>query len=232
MTREELERIYEEDARRYYLSIPIEDTIDPAAQGETRSITLSSFDWISVYRPDFECFNELLIRYLDPEREGRVVPNNFVVVHPEPIKVHDVFDVLEQPVGPTLVIDYINDYRNPLSYNWHYDCYEQQLKVPYYLCAYPIEKRLTLYRLVDGKYREVAPNEAGRHPIADLEVEVGWHEGWMRFWFRGKMVPTPGEMYTEMKVAESKKKAMDAETRAIEAEIARLREELAKTKPG
>lgn len=223
----ELVRAYDEAERAYYRSLDPEDTIDPVCQATTRAIVLSNFGLIRSSRPDIQCFNELLIRYPRPDGStGRAVPNNFVVMHPEPVAVYDSFDTAGQPAKPLLVIDYITELRNPEAYKHNPDRYGRELRVPYYLVAYPEEKRFTLYRLTDGGYADVPPNESGRFPVPELEVEVGMHDGWMRFWFGCELVKTPAEMYQELQALRA-----EHQTRlAVEAEIARLREELARVR--
>lgn len=223
----DLVRAYEEAERAYYRSLDPEDTIDPVCQATTRAIVLSSFGLMRSSRPDIQCFNELLIRYPRPDGSaGRVVPNNFVVIHPAPVLVYDRFDTADQPAKPLLAIDYITELRNPEAYKHNPDRYGRELRVPYYLTAYPEEKRFTLYHLTDGGYAVVPPNEPGRFPIPELEVEVGMRDGWMRFWFRGELVKRPAELYQELQALRAEHQAR----LAVEAELARLREELARAK--
>lgn len=239
----ELVRLYEESAREYYRSLPPEDTIDPTNQATMRQSTIMSFAMIEATRPDLQCFNELLVRYPRPgsDTPGRVVPNNLVVVHPGPLELDDAFDVAEQPARPFLAIDYITEYRNPAAYEHNFDRYQSELRVPYYLRVYPDEKRFDLFRLTDGSYAAVSANEHGRYPVPEIELEIGFHDEWLRYWFRGELVPTPAELYRKIRLHESElaavaerqaaeQRAAAAEQRAVaaEAENARLREELAK----
>lgn len=52
---------YEAEARKYYQSLPLEETIDTVSQGVSRKIALSSFSLIHALRSDVQYFNELLI---------------------------------------------------------------------------------------------------------------------------------------------------------------------------
>lgn len=190
--------IYEKAARKYFLSIPLEDTIDPTCQAHNRMNTVSSFSLISLARPDIHCFNELLITYPRSSGEsGRVVPNNFVVVHPEPIRVHDCYEIPLLP-SPLLAIDYINDYRNPKCYENNFERYGHELTIPYYLRVHSEEKEFFLHRLSEGNYAPVQAIDSGRFPIPELELEVGLYDGWLRYWFRGEMVLLPAELQREI----------------------------------
>jgi hypothetical protein len=57
----------------------------------------------------------------------------------------------------------------------------------------------------------------------ELEPEVALLDRWVRYWFRGELVPLPGELVKE-------RDAERAARQAAEAELAKLREELAKAK--
>jgi hypothetical protein len=53
--------------------------------------------------------------------------------------------------------------------------------VPYYLLFYPDNQELTLFQHTGRRYRTVEPNEHGRYPIPDLDIEVGLLDGWVRY---------------------------------------------------
>lgn len=205
MSKAKLEAAYDKAAREYYRSLPPGYTIDPVSQGIAREITLQSFDLIQYLRPDIQCFNELPIDYpvKGSQRNGRVVPNNFVVIHSEPILAYANFDIEQQPTRPILVVEYVTEYRNPEHYECYFKQYEQELKVPYYLRIHPDDLRIFLFSLENGKYVTVRPDGAGRYAIPELELEVGLLDRQVRYWFRGKMMQTPGELYYEIKAAEA-----------------------------
>ncbi|MGH7227537.1 MAG: Uma2 family endonuclease, partial [Gemmataceae bacterium] len=73
------------------------------------------------------------------------------------------------------------------------------------------------------KYVSVKPNTNGRCEIPELELEVGLHGGWMRYWFRGELLPLPAELQAELR---SERQAR----LAAEEEVARLRAELEQLK--
>lgn len=237
----ELVRMYEEAAQRYLRSLPLEHFMEATDHAHQRKITLESFDVIREHRPDVQCFNELLVQY--PRRKmkkiGQVVPDNMVVVHPEPIVAGGSFDVAEQPARPFLVLEYVSKYNWRKDYEDNYDKYEEELKVPYYLRFYPDNEELTVFRRTGEKYAAVTPNVAGRLAIPELELEAALLGGWVRFWFRGEIIPLPGDLMRQRDDAarerDEAKRAADAERQArlaAEAELTRLREELAKARGG
>lgn len=254
--------LYDFAEQRYLRSLPPEHFMEATAQATQREITLASFAQVHVYRPDVQYFNELLVQFpkpgQDPDKPGQVVPDNMVLIHPKPIKAEGSFNTPLQPVGPFLMLEYVSKYNRRKDYDVNYDRYQNELKVPYYLIFYPDADELSLFRLRDGKYVTVLPNESTRYAIPELELEVALLDRWVRYWFRGELLPLPGELLGRLNAAVSELAASreqvqtevaaraEAEKRAeverqarsvlekradeLAAELARLREELARAK--
>lgn len=113
------------------------------------------------------------------------------------------------------------------------DKYEYELRVPYYLIFTPHEQEATLFRHTGERYASVPPNERGRLAVPELELELDLLDGWVRYWFRGELLPLPGELLT--RVDELTGQLRDATRRcdaeherrlAAETDAARLRAEL------
>ena len=85
-----LYELYERDAIEYCRSLPLEHFMESTTQSTQRKITVSSLDLVSRMWPEFQVFSELLIQYVLPgedlKRPIRVVPDNMVFVHSEPIQ--------------------------------------------------------------------------------------------------------------------------------------------------
>jgi hypothetical protein len=75
---------------------------------------------------------------------------------------------------------------------------------------------LTVFRLSGKKYEAVKPNAAGRLEIAPLKLEVAILDRWVRFWFKGELLPLPGDLLRE-------RDAVRAENDELRKEIARLK---------
>jgi Uma2 family endonuclease len=214
---EALEAFYEEAEQRYLASLPPEHFMKATDHAHQRKITVESFDVIHEARSDIQCFNELLVQYPKKDKtNGQVVPDNFIVVHSKPIKARGSFNTPLQPVKPLLVLEYVSNHNKRKDYEDNFEHYEKHLKVPYYLLFYPDGEELTLFKLGEKKYLTVKPNARQRFPIPELELEVALLDGWVRYWFRGELVPLPGELVKQKQ--------------ELEAELARLRAELAKAK--
>ena len=199
---EVLESFYEEAEQRYLASLPPEHFMEATDHAYQREITLESFDVIHESRPDIQCFNELLVQYPQKNKKnGQVVPDNFVVIHPKPIKARGSFNTPLQPVKPFLVMEYVSKYNVRKDYEDNFKHYEKELKVPYYLLFCPDGEEMTLFHLGEKKYVAVRPNAAKRYAIPELELEVALLNKWVRYWFRGDLVPLPGDLLKERDIA-------------------------------
>lgn len=186
-------------------------------------------------------FSELLIQYPKPGSKKRtperVVPDNMVVIWPEPIEGLKAFHTPLQPVLPTMVMEYVSESNRRKDYDRNFRRYRDDLHVPYYLLFEPENQSLIVYHLEDGKYVKLASNEAGRLAIPELELEVGLVDGWVRYWHRGVLLSLPGELLNQLREKDDQLDAAREQIRektsaltAAETENARLREELARLK--
>jgi hypothetical protein len=220
----ELEQKYRYSAAAYwYVERHCHDDIQPETVIQ-RDITRWSFEVIRGVRSDVQPFTNMLIQFPQAHagEPGQVAPDNAVIVHSLHVRIGVSFDTPFQPVRPLIVMGYSPEgIGNKEGANRAK--YEQELKVPYYLLFYPDADEFTLFKLGETGYSAVHPNANGRCPIPELELEVGLHGKWMRYWFRGELLPLPGELLQE-------RDAERAARIAAEAEVATLREELAKAK--
>jgi hypothetical protein len=241
---ERLRRAYQRDAMAYSRTLTEENLMESSAQATQRKITLESFDAIRVHRPDIQCFNELLIQYERPgerpEKPGRVVPDNMIVVHPEPIENIGSYMMPIMKLRPMLVMEYVSEANTRKDYESSYDKYEEFVQAPYYLVFDPDESKLDVFRLARDRYLRLNPNGEGRFLIPELELEAGLLDGWVRYWFRGELVPLVPEReeqlleerhqrtlaQLERDAANQERDAAMARAAALEAELAALRAQL------
>jgi Uma2 family endonuclease len=230
-----LEKIaYYEAAQAYLRSLPQEHFMESVSQANQRKISVFCLGVVAEDRPDVQVFNELLVQFRRPGGKiGQVVPDNMVIVCSEAIRAETSYDVPHQPVGPYLVLEYVSRNNKRKDYEDSFDKYERELKVPYYLIFYPDDQELTLYRLSRGRYVSVKPNKHGRLEIPKLELEVAILDGWVRFWYKGQLIPLPADLLRELAETREELKATreqldEAKRRAAQAEEenARLRAEL------
>ncbi|MGL6094519.1 MAG: Uma2 family endonuclease, partial [Fimbriiglobus sp.] len=197
------EVFYNDEARKYCASLPLEHFMESTPTGIQRKITLASFDLISAERPDVHCFNELLIQYPvgDIRTLQRVVPDNLIVIHAGPVRAVGSFNVPFETAEPFLTMEYVSEGNERKDYVDNMRRYQDDLRVPYYLLFEPMKEQLLLFKLPGRKkaYVSVKPNPDDRLEIPELELEVARFDGWARYWFRGKLLPLPAEMAQELK---------------------------------
>lgn len=237
-----LDRIfYVQAATEFQNSLPLEHFMESTPQATQRKITLESFDLIHAARPDIWCYNELLIQYpmTDIRDIARVVPDNLVVIHDEPIRGTGSFNTPFEDAKPFLVLEYVSEENQYKDYVENMGRYEKHLKVPYYLLFEPEKKQVLLYKLsaAKKKYVSVRPNQNDRLALQELELEVGMLDEWVRFWFRGKLLALPAELVSELeevkrqlRKSQRETRAAEERARAAEAELERMRAELKRLK--
>ena len=205
--------------------------MESTPQATQREITLESLAIVRARRADFQVFNELLVQYPMPRRKrpGQVVPDNMVVIHPEPIDAVGSFDVPLQPVGPFWVLEYVSKSNRRKDYADNMRKYEHELKVGYYLLFAPDKQEVTLYRHMGERYVSVPPNAEGRCAVEELEIEVALLNGWVRFWHRGELLPLPADLLRDL---EATQRALSEMTRRAEEAERKLAEFQARGKNG
>jgi hypothetical protein len=221
---------YEEAADAYLRSLPPAHFMEATAQATQRKITLESLDLVHAARPDFQLFNELLVQY--PRKRGKkigqVVPDNMVVLWDELIKADGSYDLPFQPAGPFWVLEYVSKSNRRKDYDDNFKKYEEELRVPYFLLFYPQIQDLTLYRHTGKKYVSVKANKSGRHAVAAVELEAALLDDWVRFWYKGELLPLPADLQRSLieaqQRADAEARRADAEARRADAEARRADE--------
>ncbi len=231
---------YEEAAQAYLRSLPLEHFMEATAQATQRELTPESLASRKARRPDVHVFNELLVQYPLPRqrRPGQVVPDNMVVLSDRPIEATSSYNLPLEPAKPFWVLEYVSKSNKRKDYDDNFDKYEQQLKVPYFLIFYPDTQDLSLYHHTGRKYVPVRANKHGHYPIHDLDLEVGLLDGWVRFWYQGKLLPLPAELQQELDAARRETAELERQLTderqarlAAERELAQLRDRLESTPP-
>ena len=173
-----------------------EHFMESVTQSTQRKITIASLELVHTRRPEVQLFNELLVQYRVGRDQTirRVCPDNMVVVHGEPIKAEGSFDVPLQPAKPLWVLEYVSSSNSRKDYDDNMQKYDVELKLPYYLLFTPDAEELTLFRRGRTKFASIIPNVRGRLELPELELEMALVENWVRFWFRGELLPLPGEL--------------------------------------
>jgi Uma2 family endonuclease len=216
---------YERYAQEYLRSLPMEHFMEATAQAKQRKITLESLDLVSAQRPDCHVYNELLLQYprKGKKRPGQVVPDNMVVVSDKEPQAESSYNLPLEPAGPFWVMEYVSQSNKRKDYEESFDKYEQELKVPYYLLFNHDVQEMILYRHNGKKYVSVKPNRHGRCAVKELDIEVALLDGWVRFWYKGELLPLPADLQRDLDAARRQAEELQRRLRAAEEEVARLR---------
>jgi Uma2 family endonuclease len=217
LPRPALEAIFFAEAQAYLRSLPLEHFMESIGQSTQRKITVESLDLVEARRPDVQVFSELLVQYQLPgeTKIRQIVPDNMIVIHDQPIEADVSFDLPLQPVGPFWALEYVSKNSKRKDFEINLKKYEQELKVPYYLHFYPQVQELSLFHLKPRarRYRTVLPNQHGRYPIPEIEVELAILDGWVRYWYQGDLLPLPADMRQQLDEARRELRETVAATR-------------------
>lgn len=202
---------YEDYAQEYLRSLPPEHFMEATDHATQRAITLESLALVKARRKDVHVFNELLVQYprAGQKKPGQVVPDNMVVISDNRVRARTSYNMPVEDAAPFWMLEYVSKNTRRKDYDDNFDKYEKELKVPYYLLFYPDTQDLTLYRHNRKKYVSVPPNDQGRHALPELELELGLIDGWVRYWFRGELLPLPADLQAEVDKLRAQLQAQD-----------------------
>jgi Uma2 family endonuclease len=218
---------YEKEAQDYLRSLPLEHFKEAPPQATQRKITLESLDLVTDDRPEVQVFNELLVQYPRPGRRkpGKVVPDNMVVLAEKRIDPPTSYNLPREPTPPFWVLEYVSKRSRRKDYKDSFRKYERELKVPYYLVFYPDDQKLILFHHTGREYVPVEPNEQGRLPIPEIDLEIAILDGWVRYWYKGGLLDLPADLRADRdrarQLGAEEKHRADEEKRRAEQERAR-----------
>jgi Uma2 family endonuclease len=224
---------YDAEAQAYLRSLPLEHFMESTAQAMQRLITTACLALVAARRRDFLVFSELLVLYPlgRTRRLGKIVPDNMVVLSKEPVEAENSFNIPLEPARPFWVMEYVSKSNRRKDYEAGFREYERQLRVPYYLVFYPDNQELTLYHHTGRRYVTVKPNEHDRYPVSEVDIEVGIVDGWVRYWYQGKLLPVPSEMQNQLDESNRRAEELQQRVEAMEREMAQLRAQVEAPRP-
>lgn len=179
---------YEQAAARYCESLPPEHFMEATTQSVQREVTVDSYRTIQTHRADVHIFSELLIQYFFEGNLRQVVPDNMLVLGAVDEKKRGSWALELEPGAVFITMEYVSPSNRRKDYVDSYEKYERELKVPYYLLVDPDRDEVRLHRHDGDGYDRVPFNLAQRLPVPELDLELGWKDGWVRYWFRGELV--------------------------------------------
>ncbi len=201
---------YDRAEAEFFRLETIEDMSESADSFTQRAITLSALqDLKTLHFPEMDIFNEFMLIYTLPKGLGRVTPDNFITLGLPPQKWKSSFPVTDVQL-PFWVLEYVSPPTQNKDYVKSFGKYED-LQIPYCTLFDPCVQKLTMFQYNGHRYEPMLLDERRRYLISELDLHVGLLDGWMRFWFRGQLLPTAAEAALQregdaLKMAESRER--------------------------
>ena len=177
-------------------------------------------------RPAARAFTDIFVFWEEGSPHKRVAPD--LVVLPdleEPERERKSVKLWQERSRPSFVLEVLSTdtMHEDLGSKW--GTYQDEIRVPeYFVCdPFPLPARLWGYRLVEGVYHAIEPDDQGRFRSEQLGAGLGIDlRGRLRLWdAQGREVPTYDEV--RQRAAEEARRAEEEARRAETAE-ARIRE--------
>ena len=175
-------------------------------------------------------------RLVEPPEKGAEAPDWFYVPNVSPFldgEYRRSYVLWKESVAPLIAIEFVSGNGNeerdatPASASekaGKFWVYEQAIRIPFYAIFDAWKDILEVYRLVDGRYAKMEPNERGHFAIAPMAVELGLQQEiqqremttWLRWWDEdGNLLLTGDERAIAEKQARLNAEAIANQQRVI-----------------
>ncbi len=134
-------------------------------------------------------------RPTEPPEKGAITPDWFYIPDVPPTlngKPRRSYVLWQEHIAPFIVIEFVSATdgsewdRTPNDGKFW--IYEKAIHAPYYVIYDADKGLLDVYRMIEGRYQPVPPNERKHFPIPRLGIELGiWHGRWINMelpWLR------------------------------------------------
>ena len=191
-------------------------------------LLLSCLDWLWQDRNDYYASGNLTIYYNERQLKQRDFcgPDFFVVLDTEkrPRKSWVVWG--EGGKYPNLIIEILSDSTANVDRKAKKELYQHTFRTPEYFGFDPNTLELQGFRLIDGQYQAISPNEQGYLWSEQLGLYLGIFDRKLRYFTAdGQLVPTPQE--AELQQRQAKEQALLEKEQAL---LEKERERQAKEK--
>ncbi len=128
---------------------------------------------------------------------------------------------------PDLIIELLSDSTEEIDREIKLELYQDRFRTPEYFRFSPDTLEFVGWRLVDGKYQKIEPNEKGWRWSSVLELYLGVEDGQLRYFTGGgeKVTSPQEEALINKKIAELVAARAERETARAEREAARAERE-------
>ncbi len=187
-------------------------------------------------------------RETEPPEQGAEAPDWFYVGGVPPLlngEIRRSYVLWRELITPLIVLEFASGSgkeerdKTPLSPDrieagtkpGKFWVYERIIEVPYY-GIYEIKRgKLEMYRLVQGEYRQLEPNQRGHYLIEPMSVELGLWQGnyqnqnqlWLRWWDKDGNLLLTGNEQVELEKVRTERERERAEVQRQRAELEKVR---------
>ncbi len=191
-------------------------------------------------------------RETNPPERGAEAPDWFYVPNVPPLvngEIRRSYVLWREFMAPFIILEFASGNgdeerdKTPLSISQEGEVtkpgkfwvYERIMRTPYY-GIYEIKSgKLEVYRLLNGLYQQLKPNERGHYPIEPLGIEVGLWRGsyqnqeqlWLRWWDNQGNLLLIGSERAELESAKAEQEKQRAEQERQRAEQEKQRADMA-----
>ncbi len=193
------------------------------------ALLVAVLEWLWRDREDFFIGANLSIYFSLERLKSRDFrgPDFFLVkgTQPHPRKSWVVWE--EDGKYPDLIIELLSDSTEDVDREIKLELYQDRFRTPEYFWFSPENLEFVGWRLVDGKYQKIEPNDKGWQWSSVLELYLGIEDGKLRYFSReGEKVASPQEeALINKKVAELEAARAEQEAERAEQEAERAEQE-------
>ncbi|MGB3237495.1 MAG: Uma2 family endonuclease [Geitlerinemataceae cyanobacterium] len=189
---------------------------------------LKCLEWIWRDRSDYYAAGNLSIYYSPHQRKTEDFngPDFFVVLETDP-KMRRSWVVWEEGGKyPNLIVEVLSDKTAKVDRTKKKKLYQDIFRTPDYFWFDPQTLEWAGFHLVDGKYQPLELNDRGLLWSQQLELYLGIHENFVRFFTaEGELIPTPEEdALSAQQELEVQRQQLEIERQRKEQLAAKLRE--------
>ncbi|BAY07538.1 Uma2 family endonuclease [Calothrix sp. NIES-2098] len=187
-------------------------------------LLIQCLEWCWQERQDFYACGNMTVYYSPRQRKSEQFrgPDFFVVLNTER-KTRKSWVVWEEDGKyPYVIIEILSEKTAATDRGLKKEIYQDIWRTPDYFWFDPESLELKGFHLLDGRYQQLQPNEAGWLWSQQLELYLGIQQSKLRFFNSdGQLIPTPEEVAQQ---AQQQRQQAEQQLAEMKAMLARYRE--------
>jgi Uma2 family endonuclease len=188
-------------------------------------LLLSSLEQFWKDRNDFFAAGNVTIYYSPRQLKSEHFrgPDFFVVLGTERKPRRSWTPWHEDGLYPNLIVEILSDSTEKMDRGLKKQIYQDIFRTPDYFWFDPETLELAGFHLIDGSYKPLEPDARGRLRSAQIGLDLGLHEGTLRFFTpEGALLPAAKELAQQAEAAEQKAEAAEQKAEAAEQKAERM----------